>query len=156
MVHVGHLHGGRLAGALVLPRVVPERHDGVTVGHQQVRRYRKVVADPPESHEDAFEHCLTTDVGASERKSVGLYPLDVVGHDAENGGDVASCETRVDIFDEFFVRCHLGIETDRHCCRQLDGEREAVDAAANLTDELNRPIVFERCVRSASLCSALR
>src|SRR5262245_56715115 len=41
---VGRLHRGRRARVLVLPREVPERHDGVAVGDELLGRHREVVA----------------------------------------------------------------------------------------------------------------
>jgi hypothetical protein len=91
----------------VLPPVAPEQHDCVTVGDELLGYHREVIADFPESHEHPFEHCLRTDVRASEWKSVGLGPLDVVGHGAEGRGYLARCEARIGVFDDFLVGGHL-------------------------------------------------
>src|SRR5664280_292949 len=104
--HMDHLHYGRLSGALVLPLVAPDGHDGVTVGDELLGHRREVIADLPGSYEHSFEHRLRTDVRASEWKSVGLRPLDVVGHGDEGGGYVARCEARVCVLDYFLVGGH--------------------------------------------------
>src|SRR6516162_1365139 len=66
--YVNHLHRGWRSGTLVLPRVVPEHHDGVTVGDELVGYRCKLIADLPDPHEHAFKHCLRADVRASEWK----------------------------------------------------------------------------------------
>ena len=105
--HVDHLHNGRFSGTLVLPPVAPERHDCLTVGDELLGHHGEVIADFPEPHEHSFEHRLGTDVRASEWKSVGLGPLDVVGHGTEGGGNVARREARIGVFDDFLVGGHL-------------------------------------------------
>lgn len=105
--HVGHLHKGRLSGALVLPAVGPEHHNCVALGDELLGHDREAFADFPESHEHPFEDRLRTNVRASDWKSVGFGPPDVVGHGAEGRGYVAPCEARVGVFDDFLVGGHL-------------------------------------------------
>ena len=57
----------------MLPRVVPERHDGVTVGDVLVGHHREVIADLTEPHEHAFQHVLRADVGTGEREAVRQF-----------------------------------------------------------------------------------
>src|ERR1035441_10353115 len=46
----------------------------------------------------------------------------------------------------------LQIEPDHQCRRKLDGEREAIDAAADVSEEMTRAIGVERCLRPGA-CS---
>jgi len=52
--YVSQLHRGGRAGLLVLPRVRPERHDGVTVGDVLLGYHGPVVADFAESDDIPF------------------------------------------------------------------------------------------------------
>ena len=104
--HVSHLHNSWISGSLVLPHVVPKCHDGVTIGEELFGHHGEVITDFPESHKHPFEHSLRTDVRASERKPIGLGPPDVLSHGAEDSGDIAGCEARIDALNDFLVSGH--------------------------------------------------
>ena len=146
---LGHLHRGRRSGVLVLPREVPDRHDGVTVGNELLGHHREVVTDLSETHEDVLEHPLGADDGAGDRVAVGFGPLDVVSEDRKRQAERAA--ERTALIEELKRATGLGgrprrsgspadkarvnvTRTIRHAIRELASR--APDLAAHLEESI--------------------
>ena len=64
----------------MLPAVVPECNDCVTVSDDLIGHGREPVTDFPKTHEHTFQDGLRAHVGARKREAIGLCPFDVLIH----------------------------------------------------------------------------